>query len=121
MELTTLFRPVGGNELDLVRESGWRAFPQRLPEQPIFYPVLNEEYATQIARDWNTRDGGTGYVLRFEVETEYLKQFPIQTAGSRIHQEYWIPADRLDEFNRHIAGSIEMVRVLRGRSTDPVE
>jgi hypothetical protein len=121
MELTTLYRPVGSRELGLIRNSGWRAFPPRLPGQPIFYPVLNEEYATQIARDWNTREGGTGYVLRFEVETEYLKQFPIQVAGSRIHQEYWIPAEQLDEFNRHIAGLIEVVSEFRGRSTDPVE
>jgi hypothetical protein len=109
MEATTLFRPTGEKELALIRESGWRAFPPRLPEQPIFYPVLNEEYATQIARGWNTRDGGTGYVLRFQVETEYLAQFPVQIAGARIHEEYWIPAGELQEFNRHIVGLIEMV------------
>jgi hypothetical protein len=34
-----LFRPTGERELALIRESGWRAFPPRLPEQPIFYPV----------------------------------------------------------------------------------
>ena len=73
---TTLYRPTGERELALIRDSGWRAFPPRLPEQPIFYPVLNEEYATQIARGWNTRDGGTGYVLRFQVESDYLEQFP---------------------------------------------
>jgi hypothetical protein len=121
MELTTLFRPVGSKELTLIRESGWRAFPPRLPEQPIFYPVLSEEYAAQIARDWNTRDGGAGYVLRFEVESEYLQQFPIRVAGSRIHQEYWISAEGLAEFNRHIAGLIQVVSEFRGRSTDPVE
>jgi hypothetical protein len=121
METMTLYRPVGSNELALIRESGWRAFPPRLPEQPIFYPVLNEDYATQIARDWNTRNSGTGYVLRFEVETEYLKQFPIQVAGSRIHQEYWIPSEELAEFNQHIAGLIEVVSEFRGQSTNPVE
>jgi hypothetical protein len=99
MQSTTLYRPTGENELALIRASGWREFPPRLPEQPIFYPVLEEEYAVQIARDWNTRDGGIGYVLRFEVETDYLAQFPMQTAGARIHREYWIPAEELDEFN----------------------
>jgi hypothetical protein len=64
-EVTTLYRPVGHTELDLVRASGFKAFPPRLPEQPIFYPVLNEEYATQIARDWNVKASGIGYVLRF--------------------------------------------------------
>jgi hypothetical protein len=121
METVILYRPVGEKELALVRASGWREFPPRLPEQPIFYPVLNEEYATQIARDWNTRDEGAGYVLRFAVETEYVQQFPIQTAGSRIHQEYWIPAERLDEFNRHIAGLIEIVSEFRAEVKLPVQ
>ena len=117
MQSTTLYRPTGENELALIRASGWRAFPPRLPEQPIFYPVLEEEYAVQIARDWNTRDGGIGYVLRFEVETDYLAQFPMQTAGARIHREYWIPAEELDEFNRHIVGLIEVIREFHGSST----
>ncbi|HUB30885.1 MAG TPA: hypothetical protein VL967_14355 [Terracidiphilus sp.] len=110
METKTLYRPVGNKELALIRESGWLEFPPRLPEQPIFYPVLNEEYATQIARDWNTKDGGTGYVLRFAVDAEYLAQFPIKTAGARVHQEYWIPAEALKDFNLHIVGLIEVVR-----------
>lgn len=121
MPTSTLYRPVGDAELALIRASGWRTFPPRLPAQPIFYPVLNEEYATQIARDWNTRDGGAGYVLRFEVEGEYLEQFPIQTAGSRIHREYWIPADQLEEFNRHIVGPIEIVSEFRGETKLPVQ
>jgi hypothetical protein len=111
---TRLFRPTGEKELELIRESSWRAFPPRLPEQPIFCPVLNEEYAAQIARNWNTRDGGTGYVLRFQVDSEYLEQFPVQTAGARIHQEYWIPAEELEEFNRHIVGPIEIVKQFSG-------
>ena len=106
---TTLYRPTGEKELALIRDSGWRAFPPRLPEQPIFYPVLEESYAVQIAREWNTRDGGTGYVLRFEVETEFLAKYPVQTAGARVHREYWIPAEDLPEFNRHIVAPIELI------------
>lgn len=104
-----LYRPVGEKELDLIRAADWRAFPPRLPEQPIFYPVLEEGYAVQIARDWNTRDGGVGYVLRFDVKTEYLSKYPVQTAGARVHREYWIPAEDLEEFNRHIVGQIEIL------------
>lgn len=117
MLLTTLYRPTGEKELALIRASGWGEFPPRLPEQPIFYPVLNEEYATQIARDWNTRDGGTGYVLRFQVESEYLARFPVQTAGARVHREYWIPAEELGEFNRHVVGLIEIVSEFTGTGT----
>jgi hypothetical protein len=114
MDTVTLYRPVGSAELALIRDSGWSMFPPRLPEQPIFYPVLEEGYAIQIARNWNTRDGGTGYVLRFQVQTEYIEQFPVQTAGSRIHREYWIPAEELVEFNRHIVGQIETLREYHG-------
>lgn len=109
MDTVALFRPTGETELALIRDSGWRAFPPRLPEQPIFYPVLDEEYAIQIARDWNTRDGGEGFVLRFHVNSDYLSQFQVQTVGARIHREYWIPAEDLPEFNRNIVGTIEVV------------
>ncbi|HEY1581035.1 MAG TPA: hypothetical protein VGF82_28535 [Terracidiphilus sp.] len=112
-ETTTLYRPTGEKELELIRESGWQSFPPRLPEQPIFYPVLEESYAVQIARDWNTRDGGTGYVLRFDVETEYLSKFPVQIVGARVHREYWIPAEELPAFNRHILGAIKVIAEFR--------
>lgn len=64
---TLLYRPVNQQELDLIAALGWKAFPPRLPEQPIFYPVLNEEYATQISRDWNVPYYGVGYVVRFQL------------------------------------------------------
>jgi hypothetical protein len=104
MSPITLFRPAGEKELALVRKSGWRSFPPRLPDQPFFYPVLNQDYATQIARDWNTKDGGTGYVLRFQVDAKYLARYGVQTVGARVHQEYWIPAEDLEEFNKHLVG-----------------
>jgi hypothetical protein len=95
--------------LELVAASGWREWPPRLPEQPIFYPVLNEEYATQIARDWNVKASGAGYVTRFEVEKVYLDRFEVQQVGGRSILEYWIPAEELAEFNVHIVGLIEVV------------
>ena len=112
MSTTTLYRPVGQKEFDLIATSGYRNFPPRLPDQPIFYPVLTREYATQIARDWNTRDersGYVGYVLEFDVDTNYLSQFVIRQAGAKEHLEYWIPAEELNEFNRHIRGTIRLL------------
>jgi hypothetical protein len=106
---TVLYRPVGPKELDLIRASGMKAFPPRLPEQPIFYPVLNEEYATQIAREWNVQDSGAGYVTRFAVRSDYLAKFKVETVGSRVHQELWVPAEELTEFNANIVGDIEVV------------
>ena len=111
-ETLTLWRPVGQAELDLIAASGWRAFPPRLDGQPIFYPVLTEEYATKIARDWNTKDaasGFVGYVLRFNVQRSYAERFEIQRVGGRGVEELWVPADELEEFNRHIVGRIEVV------------
>ena len=119
MPVTTLYRPTGESELALISATDWRRFPPRLPEQPIFYPVLNEEYATQIARDWNTRDGARGYVLRFQVDSDYLDQFPVQQAGARIHQEYWIPAGELEEFNRQIVGPIEVIAEFPASDSNP--
>ena len=115
--LTVLFRPVGWNELRLIEESGYRAFPPRLPGQPIFYPVLSEEYATQIARDWNARNSQSpvGYVTRFAVKTNYLSQFTVQKVGGAEHLEYWIPAEKLGEFNQSIVGKIEVISEFYGK------
>ncbi|MFL6196063.1 MAG: hypothetical protein ACJ75H_17925 [Thermoanaerobaculia bacterium] len=109
-ETVTLYRPVGPKELALIEASGWREFPPRLPEQPIFYPVLNEEYATQIARDWNVKESGAGFVTRFQVDAAFLSRYPVQVVGGSVHQELWVPAEELAEFNRHIVGPIEVVR-----------
>jgi hypothetical protein len=89
METVTLYRPVGPVELELIKASGWRAFPPRLPEQPIFYPVTNQVYAAQIARGWNVKASGAGFVTRFTVNADYLTRFPVQTVGGSIHTEYW--------------------------------
>jgi len=110
IEITVLYRPVGANELELIKESGYKEFPPRLAEQPIFYPVLNEEYATQIARDWNTKYGSKkGYVTRFEVRTQFLEQYEIHIVGGSLHQEYWIPAQDLPAFNQNIVGVIAVI------------
>jgi hypothetical protein len=82
-ELTTLWRPTGPAELALVRDTGWRAWPPRLPGQPIFYPVLNREYAVKIARDWNAPRDGVGYVTRFQVRAEFLARYQVQQVGGR--------------------------------------
>jgi len=106
----TLWRPVGPKELELIEQSGMRAFPPRLPDQPIFYPVLTEDYAVKIARDWNVPASGSGFVTRFEVRRDFIAKYDVQEAGGRLHLEYWIPAEDLDAFNAAIVGVIEVVR-----------
>jgi hypothetical protein len=105
-ETVILFRPIGPEELKLIEASGFREFPPRLPEQPIFYPVLTEEYAVKIAREWNVPASGAGYVTRFAVRREYLSRYDTQNAAGERFQEYWIPAEKLAEFNQNLVGLI---------------
>lgn len=107
--VVTLWRPTGPEELALVEASGWRVWPPRLPDQPIFYPVLNENYATKIARDWNVKASGIGYVTRFHVRKSFMDRYDVQQVGGRPILEYWIPAEDLDDFNANIVGKIEVV------------
>ncbi len=86
-----------------------RAFPSRLPEQPFFYPVLSEDYAVKIARNWNVPADGAGFVTRFRVRRALLDRYTPQLAGGRAHVEYWIPSGELADFNSAIEGQIEIV------------
>lgn len=106
----TLYRPVGPKELALIEQSGWKAFLPRLPDQPIFYPVMNEAYAIHIARDWNVPASGSGFVTRFAVDAEYLSRFAEQFVGGDMHRELWVSAEELEEFNQHIIGLIEVTQ-----------
>ena len=105
----TLWRPVGPEELALIQGAAMRAFPPRLPEQPIFYPVTTEAYAARIAHEWNVPASGSGFVTRFKVRQDFLDRYEVQSAGGSAHQEYWIPAEEIDAFNRAIVGEIEVV------------
>src|ERR1700730_15119959 len=109
LQLITLYRPVGPDELELIRQSGWKRFPPRLAHQPIFYPVVQEAYASRIAQDWNVRQSRSGFVTRFAVDAVWMSQFDVQHVGGKDHAEYWIPAELMDEFNNHIVGTIEVI------------
>ena len=117
MNTVRLYRPVGLKELELIADADWKRFPPRLEWQPIFYPVLNAEYAAQIAKDWNTADAFSGYcgvVLGFDVQEDYYKSFSVQNVGGAIHNELWVPAEALAAFNDHIEGIIEVLEVFTG-------
>jgi len=108
-ETTTLYRPVNDKELELIKEMEFEGFPPRLPEQPIFYPVMNEEYAIQISKQWNVPAYGVGYVTKFKVNSNYLKKFKVENVGGKIHNELWVPAEELQDFNSNIIGKIEVI------------
>ena len=108
-----LYRPVGLKELQLIIEADFTAFPPRLAQQPIFYPVLNITYARQIAERWNTVDamsGYVGFVTEFDIDDEFTKRYPVQLAGDKdVHQELWVPSEELEQFNQHIVGKIKVI------------
>jgi hypothetical protein len=112
-DTTTLFRPVGAEELRLVEQSGFRAFPPRSAQQPTFYPVLTEEFALKIVHEWLIPDLGAGYITRFKVRRAFLSRYKTENAGGPGLEEYWIPAEDLAEFNQNIVGLIEVIRHLR--------
>ncbi len=112
---TLLYRPVNQTELDLIAQSGYKRFPPRLPDQPIFYPVMNEGYAIQITKEWNVPAYGVGYVTRFAVDSAYLQKFTVQNVGDQRHDELWIPAEELEEFNNHIIGLIEVTHTFKNQ------
>lgn len=109
-ETVTLFRPTGPQELALVQASGDRRWPPRLPDQPIFYPVTNEAYAIEIARDWNVPASGSGFVTRFEVHKAFIDRYAIHQVGAPHHTEWWVPAEDLEALNDNIVGLIEVIR-----------
>ena len=104
-----MYRPVRPRELALLGESGFRRWPPRLPGQPIFYPVTNERYATEIASGWNVQDDGVGYVTRFAVRRAFMDRYPIQQVGTSHHTEWWVPAEELEQLNDNIVGLIEVI------------
>jgi hypothetical protein len=118
---TTLYRPIGLKELQLIIDSGYKKFPSRLSWQPIFYPVLNQAYAEQIALEWNTNDEFSGYcgiVTAFSLPTAYLQQYPVQNVGNKIHEELWVPSEELEAFNSQIIGGIEIIKVFVSNQFD---
>ena len=122
MDTVTLYRPTGLKELELIAAAGFREFPPRLSWQPIFYPVLNQPYAEQIALEWNTNDAGSGYcgiVTRFQIPAALFAKYKVQNVGGEIHNELWVPAEELAAFNSEIQGKIEVVKTFLGEAYVP--
>lgn len=116
IETVTMYRPTGKRELQLVIDSGYKKWPPRLPEQPIFYPVTNEQYAIEV-NNWNVKMDGLGYVTKFNVNKSFAEKYAIETVGANHHTEWWIPAKDLEELNENIVGLIEVI----GEFTSVVE
>lgn len=112
-----LYRPVGLKELELILNNDSKRFPPRLNWQPIFYPVLNFEYAAQICYQWNVVDdnsGFSGFVTEFALDESYLEKFEEQVVGGDMHRELWVPSEELEEFNERIIGGIQVTAAFYG-------
>jgi hypothetical protein len=109
----TLYRPTGPEEIELVKATGYKRWPPRLPDQPIFYPVTNAQYAAEIARDWNAKASGYGCVTRFDVRKSFMDRYPIQQVGASHHTEWWVPAEELEALNDNILGEIVVIEEFR--------
>ncbi len=117
--MITLYRPIGLKELEQIIASNFSKFPPRLEWQPIFYPVMNEEYACEIALKWNTTDefsGFSGYVTKFEMDADYIEKFEVQNVGGDIHNELWVPSEEMEVFNSKIIGKIEITKTFLGEN-----
>lgn len=108
-KIVVLYRPTGPEEMQLIEQSNYKKWPPRLPEQPIFYPVTNEAYAIQIAKEWNIPASGVGFVTRFHVKKSFMDKYKIEKVGGDIHTEWWIPAEDVIEMNNNIVGLIEVL------------
>lgn len=109
-DTVSLYRPTGPSELALVEASGNLRWPPRLPDQPIFYPVTNEAYAAEIARDWNVPASCAGFVTRFDVRKACLERYAVHQVGAAHHTELWVPAEDLEALNDNIVGTIKVIR-----------
>jgi O-acetyl-ADP-ribose deacetylase (regulator of RNase III) len=124
MKTKTLYRPVGQNELNLIKDSGYKSFPPRLSWQPIFYPVLDYDYACSIASEWNTKDdanGNVGYVTKFEIPEDYFNLFEVENVDARNHNEFWVPSEELTVFNSQIVGEIKVVKAFYGEKFNGIK
>ena len=109
MATQTLYRAVGPGQLIAIADSQWQEFPPRLSHQPFFYAFCNAKYARLVAKDWNVKKSGAGFVMRFEVDEDFISQFPKRNARSDIYSEVWVPAAQLIQLNQHIVGSIHLM------------
>ena len=113
MKTTILYRPVGEKELALIRESHYRRFPPREPNQPVFYPVLDRRHAEELAR----KEPAACFVTRFAVRSEFLATYEIYRVGAANALEYRVPANELSAFNDAIVGPIAVVAEFHGKAS----
>jgi len=120
MTTVTLYQPVGLEELQEIKASGWKAFPPHDIEQPIFRPVTSEAFAAQLAQTWNAAHTTyrRGYMVRFDVLKSFLDGYENKVSGTPGHEEYWIPPEDLSLLNAAIQGQIAVAGTFAGSDAE---
>ncbi len=108
-ETVTLYKALSPVQLARVIDAGWRAFPAAEPGQRVFAPKLHRDYAEMLARQLEALQHNAGYVVRFHLARDFLRDYPVETIGYCEQEEYRIPVSRLMCLNRAIVGRIELL------------
>ena len=106
---TCLYKSLTPAQFAGVIQSDWRELAAESPDQKMFYPKLNRQYAEMVARMLNLAHYNAAYVVKFNVNALFLARYEIQTVAYDEHQEYKIPIEDLPLLNCHIVGIIEVV------------
>ncbi|WP_163832084.1 hypothetical protein [Spartinivicinus ruber] len=109
MKTTALFRPIGPEQFEALKNLGFSQIPSHVFGQKFFYPLLHESFAKQIAQEWYLPKHGQAYVIRLEIASSYLEQFEVKRIGGPEHTEYRIPIEEQTNFSRELVGNIEIV------------
>jgi hypothetical protein len=109
-KIVTLYRPATAQQLQAIARADWLAFGAESLISGYFYPMLHSSYARLLAREWNARQYGEGFVLQCRVHADGLSSFQPQTVATARHLEYCIPANKLHAFNAALCERIQVVQ-----------
>jgi hypothetical protein len=116
-----LYKPLSPLQLEEVINSGWSSFAVDSPLQKVFYPKIHRRYAENLARQWDAVQFNAGYVVAFDVPTEFMAKYEIQTTAYEEHREYVVPVEELSLFNQNIKGKISVVTTFKRENDCVVE
>ena len=108
-DFTLLYRAVGPDELQFIKDSDWVRYPARSPSGQTFLATVDLEYAEEVAEKWMLRDYDSSSVTTFRMDSDYIAKFKLEKLGGRTRNEYQISDGQIDEFISRIDGRIELV------------
>ena len=49
-------------------------------------------------------------MTEFEVDDKFCAKYEPHTVGADYHRELWVPAEELEDFNKHIVSEIKVIK-----------